>query len=165
MKGKSAGGAGAGVGKPAPPQQAIFSRLSFLHQASSVLPSSSIGLSRYYTSHLLSVSRKSVQRLSPAVKHTICKRCSSLLLPGITSTTRVENKSKNGKKPWADVVVVTCGFCGCTKRFPALDKEEMKARKDKKKQDKEIQTDTDDVQVSKDVIEADGGNDAVMTGT
>ncbi|KAK6513005.1 hypothetical protein TWF506_009167 [Arthrobotrys conoides] len=160
MKGKSAAG---GVGKPAPPQQAVFSRLSFLHQASTVLPPSSIGLSRYYTSHLLSVSRKSVQRLSPAVKHTICKRCSSSLLPGITSTTRVENKSRNGRKPWADVVVVTCGFCGCTKRFPALDKEEMKAKKAEKER-KKNRVDVDDATVSK-AIEEGKDKDAEMTGT
>ncbi|RVD89674.1 uncharacterized protein DFL_000671 [Arthrobotrys flagrans] len=151
MKGKSAGGGA----KPPPPQQAIFSRLSFLHQASSILPPSSIGLSRYYTSHLLSVSKKSVQRLSPAVKHTICKRCSSILLPGITSTTRVENKSRGGRKRWADVVVVTCGFCGGTKRFPTVNKEEMKEKKTKEK-------DTEGTEVLKD--EEEGYKDADMTG-
>ncbi|KAK6507725.1 hypothetical protein TWF481_006147 [Arthrobotrys musiformis] len=133
MKGKQ-GDKGDKGSRPPPPQQAILSRLSFLHQASSLLHPSSIGLSRYYTSHLQSVSRKSVQRLSPAVKHTICKRCSSPLLPGVISTTRIENKSKNGRKPWADVVVVTCGFCGGTKRFPTFDKKMMKRNKHMKNQ-------------------------------
>ncbi|EPS36312.1 hypothetical protein H072_10209 [Dactylellina haptotyla CBS 200.50] len=129
-----------GVQKPAvppPPQRAVLSRLSFLHQAAALLslpslphppqddassPVPPVGLGRYYTSQLLSVSKKSVQRLSPAVKHTICKRCSSVLTPGVSCTTRVENKSKHGKKPWADVLVIQCNFCQACKRYPMCER-------------------------------------------
>ncbi|KAK6336995.1 hypothetical protein TWF718_009782 [Orbilia javanica] len=163
---KAKGPASSGKPNPPPPQAAIFSRLSFLHQASSILPSPSVGLSRYYTSHLLSVSKKSVQRLSPAVKHTICKRCSSLLLPGKTSTTRVENKSKNGRKPWADVVVVTCGFCGAVRRFPTVDKQEMKERKIMKRKEKDISVSSREQETGKEEEEhKEKKEDTDMTGT
>jgi len=29
-----------------------------------------------------------------------------------------ENRSKKGRKPWAEVLVVRCISCGATKRFP-----------------------------------------------
>lgn len=57
-------------------------------------------------------------RLDPSIKRTICKRCDSLLVPGVSSTNRIENPSKGGKKPWADVLVVECNACGAVKRFP-----------------------------------------------
>ncbi|KAK6537384.1 hypothetical protein TWF694_011571 [Orbilia ellipsospora] len=118
--------------QPPPPQRPILSRLSFLHQASSILSlpqHQSLGLSRYYTSHLLAVSKKSVQRLSPSVKHPICKRCSSTLTPGVSCTTRIENKSKNGRKPWADILVIQCNLCKASKRFPLHQRGDPKNKK------------------------------------
>lgn len=41
-----------------------------------------------------------------------------MLIPGVSATYEVENKSKNGKKPWADVLIVGCKACGALKRFP-----------------------------------------------
>ncbi|KAI0019889.1 hypothetical protein F4780DRAFT_780013 [Xylariomycetidae sp. FL0641] len=35
-----------------------------------------------------------------------------------TSSSVVENKSKGGKKPWADVLVITCHTCQGVKRYP-----------------------------------------------
>ncbi|PQE07198.1 hypothetical protein CJF31_00004876 [Rutstroemia sp. NJR-2017a BVV2] len=75
-------------------------------------------LSRRLLSDLRSVSLKGVMRMSPAVKNSICKHCQTLLIDGSTSTTEVENKSKGGKKPWADVLVRKCNTCGLEKRFP-----------------------------------------------
>ncbi|KAI0835414.1 Rpr2-domain-containing protein [Hypoxylon sp. FL0890] len=75
-------------------------------------------LSRRLITDLRSSSLKSQIRLSPALKHTICKSCDTLLIEGETSSSIVENKSKGGKKPWADVLVVTCHACGGVKRFP-----------------------------------------------
>src|SRR5450432_1459596 len=60
-------------------------------------------LSRKLLSDLRSVSLKTQIRLSPAIKHTICKRCDIMLIEGSTCTNMVENRSKGGKKPWADV--------------------------------------------------------------
>jgi ribonuclease P protein subunit RPR2 len=81
-------------------------------------PASSQFLSRQLLSDLRSVSLKMQIRLSQGMKHTICKRCDALLVDGSTCITKVENKSKNGRKPWADMLVRTCGNCGCEKRFP-----------------------------------------------
>ena len=74
--------------------------------------------SRQLVAHLRAISLKSQIRLSPAMKHTICKRCDSLLIPGFTCTSYMENNSRGGRKPWADVLVTTCTACGTAKRVP-----------------------------------------------
>lgn len=65
-----------------------------------------------------SVSLKSQIRVSPAMKRTICKFCDTLLVEGQTCTSTVENTSKGGRKPWADVLVIKCHTCHHAKRFP-----------------------------------------------
>lgn len=82
------------------------------------LISEALGPSRRLLSHLRAVSLKSQIRLTPTMKHSICQDCDSLLLRGRTSTSRLENKSRGGRKPWADVLVVTCNSCGLAKRHP-----------------------------------------------
>ena len=42
------------------------------------------------------------------------------MIPGQTSVQVVENKSKGGEKPWADVFVVRCTNCRAVRRFPAV---------------------------------------------
>jgi ribonuclease P protein subunit RPR2 len=64
------------------------------------------------------VSLKVQMRMSPTMKHSICKNCDTLLIDGSTCSSKVENKSKGGKKPWADVLVRKCNTCGFEKRFP-----------------------------------------------
>lgn len=75
-------------------------------------------LSRLFLSQLHDVSRKGQVRLSPNMKRTICRRCHALLQPGHSATMVVENPSRGGKKPWADLLVVQCNACGAQKRFP-----------------------------------------------
>ncbi|KAI1635984.1 Rpr2-domain-containing protein [Biscogniauxia mediterranea] len=75
-------------------------------------------LSRRFLTDLRSTSLKSQIRLSPAMKHTICKLCDSLLIEGETSSSTIENRSKGGRKPWADVLVVKCSTCGGVRRYP-----------------------------------------------
>ncbi|KAL1872336.1 hypothetical protein Daus18300_004306 [Diaporthe australafricana] len=65
-----------------------------------------------------SVSLKSQIRVSPDMKRTICKFCDTLLIEGQTCTSTVQNPSRGGKKPWADVLVIKCHTCHRTKRFP-----------------------------------------------
>lgn len=91
---------------------------SILHSSVNEGSIDTLGRSRHLISQLRSVSLKGQIRLSQAMKHSICKRCDSLLVPGSTSSTRVENKSRGGKKPWADVLIVTCHSCSAVKRFP-----------------------------------------------
>ena len=73
--------------------------------------------SSHLLSHLRAVSQRSQIRITPDIKRSICKHCDALLLPGNTATTFLENESKSNRKPWADVVVVTCLACGSSKRF------------------------------------------------
>ncbi len=75
-------------------------------------------LSRHLNSHLRAISLRSQIRLTPVFKNTICKRCDTVLIPESTSISRLENKSRGGKKPWADVLVVACKACGHVKRYP-----------------------------------------------
>jgi ribonuclease P protein subunit RPR2 len=121
-----------------PPNMHLFARLSHLYQASTALSiktttdepanyqSCFSNLSRFYISHLRSIAKKSVLRLDPSVKRTICKKCDSLLIPGVSCLHRIENTSKGGKKKWADVLVVECTACKTVKRFP-MGKKEPKA--------------------------------------
>lgn len=131
--------------KPNAPNPHIYARINFLYQSAQLLsynqvsdttatatttthphpsspgtgPSSAnTSLSRFYLSNARAVAKKSVLRISPAVKRTICKRCDALLIPGATSTHSIVNDSRNGRKPWADVLVVECNGCGAVKRFP-----------------------------------------------
>jgi ribonuclease P protein subunit RPR2 len=113
----------------------IYSRISYLYQAAAYLaaagedqqkPNSPLdakncpqqAMSRRLVTDMRSTSLKTQIRLAPALKHTICKFCDTLLVGGDTCTSVVENQSKGAKKPWADVLVLTCQTCGGLKRFP-----------------------------------------------
>lgn len=112
----------------------MYSRISFLQQAATYLiqasktgpdttgpeqtKSDSYGTARRLVTDMRSVSLKTRIRLSPAVKQTMCKYCDALLMEGQTCTTVVENRSKGGKKPWADMLVRKCHTCGLAKRHP-----------------------------------------------
>ena len=85
---------------------------------SSTRKPSSPALSRLYASHSRTIARKATIRLTPDMKHSICKSCDSILVPGTTSSTFVENLSRGSRKPWADMLVRTCNACGAAKRFP-----------------------------------------------
>jgi ribonuclease P protein subunit RPR2 len=74
--------------------------------------------SRNLLSQLRAVSLKSQIRLASDLKHSFCRRCATPLLPGVSTRTSITNRSHRGEKPWADVLVITCGFCGATRRFP-----------------------------------------------
>lgn len=75
-------------------------------------------MSRHIASNLRAVSLKSQIRQSPAMKQTICKFCDTLQVEGETCTSTVENASRGGRKPWADVLTTRCKTCGNVKRYP-----------------------------------------------
>jgi ribonuclease P protein subunit RPR2 len=83
------------------------------------VPSANTNIARRMVTDLRSVALKAQIRLSPAIKQTVCKYCDTFLIEGTTCTSSVENKSKNGRKPWADVLVIKCNICQRAKRFPA----------------------------------------------
>ena len=101
----------------------------------SLISAQHLPLSRLFINHLKAVSLKGQVRLSSKMKHSICRRCDILLVPGFTSTSNLENKSRKGKKPWADVLVVTCTSCGAVKRFPVGAKRQF-GRPDRARQEK-----------------------------
>ncbi len=123
-------------GKPSATVQnrPMYSRISFLQQAATYLTQASetsqdetrsgqakpilTGAARRLVTDLRSISLKTRIRLSPTVKQTLCKYCDALLIEGETCTTVVENKSKGGRKPWADILVRKCHACGNVKRYP-----------------------------------------------
>ncbi|ROW16431.1 hypothetical protein VPNG_02849 [Cytospora leucostoma] len=75
-------------------------------------------LSRKLLTDLRSVTLKTQIRITPDIKRTICKHCDTLLVEGQTCTSTVENASKGGRKPWADVLTIKCHTCSRQKRFP-----------------------------------------------
>ena len=75
-------------------------------------------VSAHLASQILSISRKGQVKVSQTMKRTICKRCNVVLREGKTSTINLENHSRGGRKPWADVLLVTCLACGMEKRYP-----------------------------------------------
>jgi ribonuclease P protein subunit RPR2 len=80
-------------------------------------------------SDLQQVSRKGQLRLAVDLKRSMCKSCNTVLIPGQTVTQTIENPSNGGKKPWADVLVVTCLVCGGKKRFPVGATKQLKKAK------------------------------------
>lgn len=79
---------------------------------------SSQGLPQLLANNLRAVSLKGQVRLSHRLKRSLCKVCNATLVAGITSQSRMENSSKGGKKPWADLLVITCKACQTEKIFP-----------------------------------------------
>lgn len=87
------------------------------------------GLPLMLGSHMRAVVQKSQVRLQRDVKRSFCKVCNTPLIEGSTSTKEIENSSKGGKKPWADVFVVKCAVCYATKRFPVGAKKQRRKGK------------------------------------
>ncbi|KAI5867578.1 RNAse P Rpr2/Rpp21/SNM1 subunit domain-containing protein [Durotheca rogersii] len=126
------------------PNRPIYSRISYLYQAAACMATRSgqeasrdvargpegsgdpaaaasrggRAFSRQLLADMRATSLKSQIRLSPDLKRTVCKFCDSFLVEGKTSSSVVENNSRGGKKPWADVFVIKCHTCGGVKRFP-----------------------------------------------
>lgn len=73
---------------------------------------------RVMLSHIKGIAKKGQVRVPPSVKHAVCKRCDNLLINGQNSIRQTKNQSREGKKPWADVLVITCHSCGTAKRYP-----------------------------------------------
>ena len=85
------------------------------------------------------ISKKSVTKLSPALKRTICKGCQTLLVPGVNETIEIENKSKE-KAPHNDLLVHSCNTCGKKKEvshWDTIGHIELFSEKDDEKSDEE----------------------------
>ncbi|CAN7939018.1 unnamed protein product [Ixodes hexagonus] len=92
-----------------------FHRMNFLYQVATVLQEHQSTPSRlvsFYGHALHMISRRIQAKLDPSIKRTLCKKCSTLLSPGVTCTERL--RGGKGKKH----LTVTCLVCGTVKRFP-----------------------------------------------
>ncbi|XP_051978253.1 ribonuclease P protein subunit p21-like isoform X2 [Xyrauchen texanus] len=77
-----------------------FQRLNFLYQAARCVlaqNSENIELARFYCFTQKTISKRLVLRQDPSVKRTICKKCCTLLVPGVTSTVRQKNAGHSSK--------------------------------------------------------------------
>ncbi|MBN3296727.1 RPP21 protein, partial [Amia calva] len=71
-----------------------------------------VELSRFYCFTQKTISKRLVLRQDPSVKRTMCKKCYSLLVPGVTATVRQRRCGKRQR-----TTVVRCLSCAQTKRF------------------------------------------------
>ncbi|KAI5209750.1 hypothetical protein E4T42_07391 [Aureobasidium subglaciale] len=107
------------------PNKHLHARIAYLHQAATHL-----ALHRPPITHTdpsdadLKLQQHGLPLLLAAQLKAVC---STPLMPGTTSETRMENLSRAGKKPCADVLVIHCRNCHTKKRFP------MGAQRQKKK--------------------------------
>ncbi|KAI8057003.1 RNAse P Rpr2/Rpp21/SNM1 subunit domain-containing protein [Syncephalis plumigaleata] len=69
------------------------------------------GLGRFYVSSLRTVARRNVLRIDPTLKRSLCRRCDSLLLPGVNANIRVEETAN-------PAVITDCCFCKTGRRLP-----------------------------------------------
>uniref|UniRef100_UPI00358F21D7 ribonuclease P protein subunit p21 n=1 Tax=Myxine glutinosa TaxID=7769 RepID=UPI00358F21D7 len=93
-----------------------FKRMNFLYQASHCLLAQdpeNQELVRFYMHTMKTIGQRLVLKLAPSIKRNICKTCSSLLVPGVTSTVRHRQRRRH--------MVVTCLFCRNQKRFLSND--------------------------------------------
>ncbi|TQV93068.1 RNAse P Rpr2/Rpp21/SNM1 subunit domain-containing protein [Cordyceps javanica] len=74
-------------------------------------------MSRSLLADMRAVTLKVMIRQRPEMKRTVCRYCDALLVEGRTCDAVVENASRGGRKPWADVLAVRCRTCGGVKRF------------------------------------------------
>lgn len=119
-KGKGKGkGKGKDKGKSVP-NRVNYARISYLYQISNqfyLAHPEYQALSRGYNRNLDLIAKKTVIKLSPHIKRTLCKKCNTMLIPGLTMSMYIENLSKQ-KSQHNDVFVNKCLNCGKCKRFP-----------------------------------------------
>ncbi|XP_051852076.1 ribonuclease P protein subunit p21 [Antechinus flavipes] len=91
-----------------------FQRLSFLYQAAHCVLAhnpENQALARFYCHTEKTIGKRLVLRQDPSVKRTLCRGCSSLLIPGLTCTQR--QRRRQGQR-WT---VQTCLICRRSRRF------------------------------------------------
>ncbi|XP_070579779.1 ribonuclease P protein subunit p21-like [Ptychodera flava] len=97
------------------PNREAFQRMNFLYQAAHctlVHNPDNVELARFYITTMRTIAKRLVLRIDPSIKRTICKKCNSLLVPGVTATVRMRAKREQH-------LVVACLSCKAVKRFLA----------------------------------------------
>ncbi|XP_062952450.1 ribonuclease P protein subunit p21 isoform X1 [Cynocephalus volans] len=91
-----------------------FQRLSFLYQAAHCVLAQAPenqALARFYCHTERTIAKRLVLRQDPSMKRTLCRGCSSLLIPGLTCTQR---QRRHRGQCWT---VQTCLTCQRSQRF------------------------------------------------
>ena len=89
-------------------------RANFLYQGAAMLAAARSPavrrVSRVLAATCQHVASRSVLRMAPGVKHTLCKHCSTVLLPGLSShVTYIGDQQSR--------LEIQCSTCGRTRRF------------------------------------------------
>ncbi|KAJ7045851.1 RNAse P Rpr2/Rpp21/SNM1 subunit domain-containing protein [Mycena alexandri] len=71
-------------------------------------------LSKAYINSMKTVASKTMVKMDPAVKRTLCNGCNIVLVPGSTATVRVKSSKTHGH-----VMHYRCTSCKSTRRIPA----------------------------------------------
>ncbi|XP_055846497.1 uncharacterized protein LOC129912311 [Episyrphus balteatus] len=88
-----------------------FSRMNFLYQASMLMAGKSDTLSAYYGNLCKSIGKKSVLRIDPNIKRSLCKKCHMALKPGVTADVSAVDCKK-------EIFSIKCKKCNHSKNFP-----------------------------------------------
>ncbi|KAK2835831.1 hypothetical protein Q5P01_016315 [Channa striata] len=92
-----------------------YQRLNYLYQAAHCVLSQNpenAELARFYCFTQRTIARRLVLRQDPSVKRTLCKKCCSLLIPGVSATTRQRKKNSQTR-----FTVTRCLSCGQSKKL------------------------------------------------
>ncbi|XP_026160566.1 ribonuclease P protein subunit p21 [Mastacembelus armatus] len=90
-----------------------YQRLNYLYQAAHCVLSQNpenVELARFYCFTQKTIARRLVLRQDPSVKRTLCKKCSLLLIPGVSAAVRQQRKNRKTR-----FTVVRCLSCGQSK--------------------------------------------------
>lgn len=102
-------------------------RINYLYQAALLQSGQNRALATFYGDTLLAVGKKSVSRISPGIKNTICVRCHCPLVVGRSSKVKLRSRSKTGDgKRRMDM---TCEECGAKKAFLLENKKAKSVKK------------------------------------
>ncbi|KAK0161223.1 hypothetical protein PV327_009718 [Microctonus hyperodae] len=89
----------------------VFERMNFLYQASQMIAKVDINAASCYGNMMINCAKKSVLRIEPDIKRSICKGCKSPLIPGESAKVRLISKPIKAIK-------YSCLKCKLTKRIP-----------------------------------------------
>ncbi|XP_059610940.1 uncharacterized protein LOC132257901 [Phlebotomus argentipes] len=87
-----------------------FHRMNYLQQASKLMAGRNDFLSSYFGTQCKAIGKKSVLKMEPAVKRSLCKKCSIFLKPGETADIDVKETPQK-------VSIISCRRCGFRKRY------------------------------------------------
>ncbi|XP_034936767.1 ribonuclease P protein subunit rpr2 isoform X2 [Chelonus insularis] len=95
----------------------VFERMNFLYQASQIMAKIDPVASSFYGNAMINCAKKTVSKIEPDIKRTMCKSCQSPLVAGETARVRLMTKPIKSIK-------ITCLLCKTSKRI--VNKKEYK---------------------------------------